>query len=289
MEASLKLETLLEKIDALRKEMDMAGPLSADTLARLDRKFRLEMNFHSNRMEGNSLEYGETKSLLLRNLTANGKPLKDHLEMRGHDAALGKLKEIVVGDVKITETLIKEFHRMLLVDPFNDYPEFAPGTYKKRGNYLYNNAGERVDFLPPDQVGPALNQLINYVDNALQKPKARKRKYRRDQYDVHPVVLAAQFHLRFVNIHPFADGNGRLSRLFMNFILMRCGFPPVVIYNEQRDEYYRSLDLTRDRETNDFIKFIASRMIATQEFYLSVANGAPVEEDQDWRKELPEG
>ncbi|MCB9264786.1 MAG: Fic family protein [Lewinellaceae bacterium] len=280
------LKALLSRIDALKAEMDSEGPLSDEARRRLNNKVRLELNYHSNRIEGNSLDYGETKLLLLKDLTANGKPLKDHLEIKGHNEALKKLEAIAGKELAITENLIKEFHNILLIDPFKDYPELLPGVYKDRPNYLYNYRGERVDFLPPDEVPNALNELINWTNNALNLPKARKKKYRRELYDIHPVLVAAEFHLRFVNIHPFIDGNGRMARIFMNLILMQCGFPPVVIRNETRDEYYRAIETSRQRGTEEFFIFIGQRVVEALEFYLSVAQGGPVEEPDDWEKRI---
>lgn len=280
------LKALLSRIDALRVEMDNEGPLSDEIKKRLDHKIRLELNYHSNRIEGNSLDYGETKLLLLKNLTASGKPLKDHLEIKGHNEALKKLEALARKELAITEKLIKEFHQILLIDPFKDYPELLPGTYKDRPNYLYNYQGERVDFLPPDEVPKAFNELINWANNALHLPKARKKKYRREFYNIHPALVAAEFHLQFVNIHPFVDGNGRMARIFMNLILMQCGFPPVVIRNETRDEYYRAIETSRQKGTEEFFIFIAQRVVEALEFYLSVAQGGPVEEPDDWEKRI---
>lgn len=280
------LQELLSKIDRLREEMDDSGKLSDDTKKKLNDKIRLELNYHSNRIEGNSLDYGETKLLLLSNLTAGGKPLKDHLEIKGHNEALKKLEALAEKELSITENLIKEFHRILLVDPFLDHPELLPGAYKDRPNYLYNYEGERVDFLAPAEVAQALNELINWTNNALNLPKARKKKYRRALYQAHPVLVAAEFHFGFVNIHPFIDGNGRMARIFMNLLLMQCGFPPVIIKEELRKDYYRALESTRQKETEDFYIFIARRVIEAEEFYLSVAKGGPVEEPDDWQKRI---
>lgn len=281
-----QLATILQQIDARHADMKKMGELSADTRARLGRKFRLDMNYHSNSIEGNELDYGDTKSLLLRNVTATGKPLKDHLEMRGHDNALTRLREAADANLPITESLIKEFHQILVVDPFTDQPDNVPGAFKDTGNYLYNDAGERVDFLPPEQVPAALNVLINFVNNVLDPPKARKKRDRRDKYDIHPVVLAAEFHQRFIRIHPFTDGNGRMARIFMNLILLRTGFPPIVIKQEEKTAYYRALDRARDHNTDEFTLHIAKHVLFQQEFYLAVANGAPVEEEEDWKKRL---
>lgn len=286
MSTTNQLAATLQQIDAQRDEMQHMGQLSADTRARLGRKFRLEMNYHSNSIEGNELDFGDTKSLLLRNVTASGKPLKDHLEMRGHDNALTRLREVADAGLPITESLIREFHKILIVDPFTDQPDNVPGAFKDTGNYLYNDAGERVDFLPPEQVPAALNELINFVNNALNPPKARKQRDRRETYDVHPVVLAAQFHQRFIQIHPFTDGNGRMARIFMNLILLRTGFPPIVIRQEEKVAYYRALDRARDHDTNEFTLHIAQYVLEQQAFYLTVAGGAPVEEEEDWKKRL---
>lgn len=80
------------------------------------------------------------------------------------------------------------------------------------------------------------------------------------QITLHPVSLATQFHRRFVAIHPFPDGNGRVSRLAMNFILMKAGYPPAIIRQENRWDYYLSLEQADQGNMDPFLLLIAEEV-----------------------------
>lgn len=263
-------------------EADAFGELPKDTKERLEQKIRMEWNYHSNVIEGNSLDYGETRSLLLWGITAKGKPLKDHLDLEGHNEAIKKLEAIAGQEIPITESLIKEFHRLILAEPFDDYrKEIQPGKYKETDNYLYNYRGERVDFCLPDEVPKKLNELINWTNNTIEPPKRSKRKY-----DVHPLLIAARFHYEFINIHPFHDGNGRLARIFMNLILMQCGYPPIIVNKDLKDQYYRAIEDSRERGMEVLAEFLGEQLIKSQELYLKAARGESIEEPDDLDKKI---
>lgn len=270
----MKLIELLDKIDKLKSELDAHGELSPEAKERLIQHIRFEWNYHSNAIEGNQLTLGETKSLLLYGLTSKGKPLKDILDMKGHEQALGYLFSIVNNDVLITESVIKKLHTLLLPDPFDDNPDILRGEYKQDPNYvILSSIGERLDFLEPEKVIPELNSLISWVNNAINPPKRKKKKY-----SIHPLVIAAEFHLQFVLIHPFDDGNGRLSQILMNLILMQCGFPPILIKVEHRAEYINALNKARNEGTEIFAEFLAERLVASLELYLKAAKGENIED-----------
>jgi Fic family protein len=271
----------IEKIDKFKAELDLLGSLEQDAKERLMQKIRMEWNYHSNVIEGNTLTYGETRSLLISGLTANGKPLKDHLDMKGHNEALKKLEGMADREVKITESLIKEFHDIILVDPFKEHPDVLKGEYKKRENYLYNAQGERVDFTPAKEVAEKLNELINWTNNAIFLPKRKKEKY-----TTHPLLIATIFHMRFINIHPFDDGNGRICRIFMNIILIQCGYPPIIIKNEEREAYFRHIQLAREQGEEKLAEFLADGLIRSLELYISAAKGEPIEEPDDLQKRI---
>ena len=98
----------------LRAQLDALRPIDSEQEKRIWQKFRLDWNFHSNNLEGNSLTYGETKSLLLHNITAQGKPLKDHIEITGHNEAINELVEIVKAKTPIIEAFLRQMHVLLL-------------------------------------------------------------------------------------------------------------------------------------------------------------------------------
>src|SRR5690606_30644612 len=108
----------------------------------------------------------------------------------------------------------------------------------------------------------------------------------RGRGDLHPVVLASLFHHRFVSIHPFDDGNGRMARILMNLILMQAGFLPVVLKREKRSEYFLALEKADAGEHEDFVVFVAEALIESQNIYLKAARGEPIDELEDYDKRL---
>lgn len=74
--------------------------------------------------------------------------------------------------------------------------------------------------------------------------------------DLHPIELAALSHWRLVFLHPFQDGNGRTARLLMNLILMKANYPPSIILNEDRDQYFKLIKMANEGDVRPFIRFI---------------------------------
>ena len=105
---------LFAALDRLKADLDALRPLAPEQEQRVLQKFRLDWNYHSNAIEGNSLTLGETHSLLLHGLTAEGKPLRDHLDIKGHNEAILGLEEVVHDTRPLTEQFIREMHQVLL-------------------------------------------------------------------------------------------------------------------------------------------------------------------------------
>lgn len=223
MEPIAKAESLKEVLDDLR-------PLSKEQEAIIMHKFRLDWNYNSNNLEGNSLSYGETKALLLHGITAQGKPLKDHFEITGHNEAIKWVEDLVRGEHPLTENFIRELHTLLLKSPYevkaitsDGQPttrRIAIGQYKTAPNHVRTKTGEIFRFATPEETPAKMHDLIQWYRDRSEEP------------DVNPILLAAEFHYRFIRIHPFDDGNGRTARILMNFILMKFGYPPAIIKTE---------------------------------------------------------
>ena len=278
----MELENIIIRLDELKEELDTFRPLREDHLHRLRQKLKLDWNFHSNSIEGNTLTLSETKSFLLFGITAKGKPFRDYIEMKGHNDALNKLYQIVNDDLKITESLIKEFHKMILVEPYSDdNAEINPGEWKTLPNYLYSPTNERIDFSPPEEVPELMNSLINWLNNQIAPPKRKKSKY-----NLHPLLIAAGFHSQFIKIHPFGDGNGRMARILMNLILMLCGYVPAVIKLDNRKDYYTAINSSSIETPENLAIVLGQATIESLEIAIKAAKGESIEEDNDIDKEL---
>ncbi len=280
------LKTVIAEIDRLQSEVNTYRPLNPEQEARFFQKVRMEWNYNSCNIEGNILTYGETKDLLMWGITAKGKPLKDHLEINGHNEALEWIFEIIKEKSRpLNETFIRELHQMIMPpsplysdaitpDGKPSKKEIKIGQYKTSPNHVKTHTGEIFYFASPEETPAKMYDLVDWLLKANDKKEA------------HPLILACLFHYRFVRIHPFDDGNGRLARILMNFILMMYGFPPTIIPTKRREAYIKSLELADDNNTDAFILFVGECLIDTLSLLLKAAKGKSIEEDQDLDKKI---
>jgi Fic family protein len=277
----MSLKDLIKRIDELQAQIQAHGKLDNETLKRINYKFRLDWNYNSNVMEGNSLTKRETRTIMIGNITIEGKPFKDVLEMRGHNDIISTILKIGKGELNLSEARIKEIHKGIMSE---DDPEKKKniGIWKPYNNYLYNYKNERVDFIPYEEVKDKMHELVNWVSSQYEKIKAK------DKKALHPVVLAFEFHLRYITIHPFYDGNGRTARIFMNLILIAFGYPPVIIKLEEKQPYYQYLgDIQAyGGSPNIFYEFMCELLIRSQELVLKAIKGEDIEEEDDLYKEI---
>ena len=278
-----KLE-IIRKVDELKSEIDKLRPIKPEDENRIMQKFRLDWNYNSNAIEGNSLTYGETRAFLMHGITAKGKPFKDYLDIRGHNEAIDYLSDFVNKKEELTEAVIRELHKIILVEPYEVdalTPDGKPtrrrieiGVYKKQPNHVKTQTGEIHYFASPEETPAKMEELMNWY----RKEKENK--------DMHPLILAAFFHHRFAAIHPFDDGNGRMARLLMNLILMQNHYTPAVIRQNDRENYYSVLSQADAGEYLPFIEYIGEYLIHSMEIFIKGAKGENIEEPDDLDKEL---
>lgn len=278
------ISALLVRVDALKSDLDALRPLDRELEERVLQKFRLWWTYHSNAIEGNHLTQGETEMFLMEGLTAKGKPLKDHLDLRGHSNAINYLLAFIREKEVLTEAAIRKLHEVLLVESYQ-VPAISPegletrktvalGEYKSQPNHVRTPTGEIHYYATPLETPAKMQELI-----AWQRAEYEKR-------DLHPVEIAAQFHHRFTAIHPFDDGNGRMARLLMNLLLMQVGYPPVVIRLGERDEYLTALRFGDAGDVEPLTAFVVERVIASIDLYLGAARGEEIHEPTDVEKEI---
>lgn len=271
----------LEKVDTLQKEIEAFGEFPEDIRKKINYKFRLEWNYHSNSMEGNTLTMEETRSVMVNNLTVEGKPLRDVLEMRGHDSMVIDILNIGKGTIRLSEKRIKDIHKAIISEDEPDKQKLI-GKWKEKPNYLYNYRNERFDFTHPTDVAEAMHELLNNTNAAIDAIEMQKKDA------PHPVMVAFSFHLDYVSIHPFYDGNGRTARLLSNLILIALGYPPIIIKTQEKDSYGRYLaDIQAYGGKADlFYGFLLDKLIDSQELVLSALHGEDIDDLDDVDKEI---
>ncbi len=210
-------ESVLAQIDRKKQELDGRRPLTKGELERLNEEFTVEYTYNSNAIEGNTLTLRET-DLVLRGLTIDQKPLKDHMEAVGHKEAFDYVRELVKEKAPLTENIIKQIHYLVLADKKDDR-----GVYRRIPVRIMGAHHEPVQ---PYLIEPRMEQLL--LDYAANKE--------------HIVTKLARFHIEFEGIHPFIDGNGRTGRLLVNLELMKANYPPIDIKFTDRVAYYNAFD-----------------------------------------------
>ena len=274
----------IESAVIVKQELNALRPLSPEDERRIVQKFRLDWNYHSNHLEGNSLTYGETKALLLFGITAGGKPLRDTLEMTGHNEALKWIEEVVEEERPLTENFIRQLHELILKEDYQVdaiTPDGKPtkkwvrvGKYKTQPNHVKTITGEMFYFATPEETPAKMHDLLEWY----RQQSARG--------DVQPILLAAEFHYQFIRIHPFDDGNGRTARILMNFILMQSGYPPAIIKTEDKQNYFAVLRQADAGVLAPFVEYIAANVVHSLEIMIKGAKGEDIEEPDDLDKEL---
>lgn len=160
-------------------------------------------------------------------------------------------------------------------------PEGAPtkkkveaGKYKSQPNHVLTSTGELFYFATPEETPAKMDDLMQwYRDKAASENR-------------NPILLAAEFHYRFISIHPFDDGNGRTIRILMNFILMKHGFPPVIIKTQDKKNYLSALRQADSGMIAPFMTYIADNLVQSLELMIRGAKGESIEEPDDFDKEL---
>ena len=276
----MKPADLYSLIDQNQQQIDANGAFDQDILKKINYKFRLDWNYYSNRMEGGTLTREETRSVMVGNIDVKGKPLKDVLEMNGHDKTVLEILKMGKGIERIAERRVKAIHKAIMHE---DDPELANsiGEWKTTRNEIINYKGEKIAFADPSEVKELVHKLLDITNAELEK-------YDSGKPSKHPLEIAAQFHIDFVTIHPFYDGNGRTTRILTNLILISCGFPPVIIKEQHKKRYYQLLaDIQAYGGDPDlFYTFLGERLIESQEIVLHAIEGKDIEEEDDFMKEI---
>lgn len=175
-------ESLLVMIDRKKIELDSRRPLTEGEVERLTEEFVVEYTYNSNAIEGNTLTLRET-DMVLRGLTIDQKPLKDHMEAVGHKEAFRFVQDLVKEQVPLSERIIKQIHYLVLADKKDDR-----GVYRRVPVRIMGAKHEPVQ---PYLIQPKMEQLLEYYSNSTE----------------HIIPRLARFHIEFEGIHPFIDGN----------------------------------------------------------------------------------
>jgi Fic family protein len=206
--------------------------------------FTVRFTYDTNRIEGSTLSLRETADLLDRGITPPKRPLQDVKEAEAHQDVFRKMLE-TKKDLSLQRVL--SWHHGL-------FSQTTPDIAGKLRDYQVYISGVKYTPPSPVEVHPLMMEMLAW--------------YHRNKTRLHPVELAAALHFKFESIHPFGDGNGRVGRLMMNFVLHRNGWPMLNIPYEQRMGYYSALERSQRKQDEDpFIKWFIRRYLKENDRY----------------------
>lgn len=208
---------LLQKIEFYNKNKNK---LSIELSDKIDKAFDIDFTYNSTTIEGNTLTLIETKAVLEDKISIGGKKLREIYEVTNHSKAFSYVKDCIIKKIFLNEDIVKNIHEIL--------------TENIMSGGIYRNTD--VIITGANHTPPTPNEMFNQLRFFYEDLKENLNK-------MDPIELSAWTHAEFVKIHPFPDGNGRASRLIMNYQLMSFGFLPISIKVEDRLEYYNALDL----------------------------------------------
>lgn len=200
--------------------------------------FMIKFTYNTNKIEGGTLTLKETADLLQEHITPKNKSLKDVKETESHRNVFYRMYE---DNNRLTLAKVLFWHKELFKDAD---PEIA-GKIRTHPVVI---ARSKTEMPLPIELNFILVDFFKWYDNNYSK--------------IHPVIFAALVHLKFVTIHPFSDGNGRISRLMMNHTLKNHGYPMLNVEYNNRSAYYNALEHSQTKNQSQvFINYFVKRCL----------------------------
>lgn len=226
------MDEILLAITKKKEEIDKLGPLPPELETNVWDWYRVELTYTSNAIEGNTLTREETALVIEKGITVQGKKIVEHLEAKNHAKAVEMTRNLARAKSKredIKENDILQLHAIIFVG----IDERNAGRYR---SVPVRVAGSQAVFPNPMKVPELMAEFFAWLCK---------------ENNDHPVKIAAVAHFKFVSIHPFVDGNGRVARLLMNLLLLQRGYPPIIIKPEHRLSYIQALEKAQTQGVAD--------------------------------------
>jgi len=247
--------TIYEQVDTRKAAIDVERPFEGEMLNQLKAYYRVGLTWTSNALEGNSLTEIETKILLEDGMTVGGKPLRDTFEALGHAAAYDYMFGLL-GERRVTVKDIKTLHRLF----YRAIDEPRAGSWRDVKVVV---TGSDYEFPVPARLEGLMADLGRWMAE--------------ERDALHPVRFAAMLHLKFVAVHPFIDGNGRVARLLMNAALIQDGYMLAVVPPILRPEYLSAIRRYQQKgDAGAFCDFIVERVLETEKDVMRLLHIPPL-------------
>lgn len=226
---------MLDRIDKLIKQVRTNMEKNSKSfLIQSEEDFLIRFTHESTKIEGNTLNIYEVKTLLVDKISVSGKRLREVFEVINHEKAMKLVKGLLHREGDLSEAFIKDLHQSLLENIF------PGGIYRISNNDIVGNS------LAPPSWNKVRDELIKFVYFQYEKSE-----------EMHPVNFAAWVHAEFCRIRPFPCANEQVARLLTNFILLKYGYLPIIVKADDKKEYYELLENYRkNQDPEKFFSFI---------------------------------
>lgn len=248
---------LAGRIAEKRAALDARRPLPPGVLRVLHEDLQVRLTFHSNALEGNTLNLRETQLVIAHGLTIGGHSLKEHLEATNHAAAYVAMVRLAEETTPLTMAQMLELHRLVMDRMLDEAGQFRRGAVSIRGSQLTPPPAREVQSL--------MEQWLVWLETEGQ------------QYE--PLTRLVLAHHGFLAVHPFLDGNGRTARLLLNLLLLRAGYPPALLLQEWRLGYLEALAQADRGRYNPLLNLMGRAVEIGLDLYLEACAAAP---DDEW-------
>ncbi len=213
-----RLKELKDRYNLLRVGKD-------DLLKLIEETEVAESVYNSNAIENSTLTLIETERILLELEVARQVSSREIFEAKNL-ARVSEYIRIKAKEIDISKEIILFLHKMLMTAIKDD----IAGRFREMGEYV--RVGSHIA-PPPEQVDLLIDKVISEYNN---------------NHELYFMEKISKFHLEFENVHPFNDGNGRIGRVLINWQLIRLGFPPIIIRNKEKSDYYDSFSVYRNKK-----------------------------------------
>ena len=263
------IETRLQDLHGRVQEMRNVGKLNPQALEQIYQFFKIKGIYHSNAIEGNALDIGETQLVVEMGMTIAGKSLRDQAEAKNLSAALDYMHDLAGEREKpITIHDIRQIHALILKDIEDEHAgKFRDTEVRISGS----------EYVPPEafRVPGEMSALGEYLQqiSSLTSPSSGL-----------PILCATAAHAWLAQIHPFVDGNGRTARILMNLILIRYGYPICIILKEERLRYYDALEESQASNLTPLLELVYENVEESLEEYEQAT--AEQRERQKWLESI---
>src|SRR6266545_2450933 len=256
MTPDIHMDPRLERrITEKKTALDLQRPLPAPMVAKLYEDLRVRLTYHSNAIEGNTLDLSETQLVIAHGMTIGGHTVREHLEALHHAEAYTLLLDLARADAPIDEAAIGKLHALVMRDLID-----TPGQYRTGAVFISGS-----EYRPPHhrEVPQLMRDLVYWM---MTEGPAHA-----------PIVRAALTHEMFLAIHPYMDGNGRTARLLLNLQLMQDGYPVALLLASWRPRYIRALEQAHHGQYNPLVNLIGRAVEAGLDMFLEACAAMPEE------------